>query len=78
MDLPRACWQYLHSRLNDSLRSPDPFVSSLAMLNARVGRTRLKRAMTWDLHPLTRAMLNVRLVTELAGRGQRDAAGNRA
>ena len=24
MELGKACWQYLHSSLNDSLRSPDP------------------------------------------------------
>lgn len=74
MDLTEACWQYLHSSVNDSLRSPDPFVSTLAILNAKVGPTRLKRAMTWDLHPLTRAMLDFRLQAERDGRASAIAA----
>ena len=64
MDFPNACWEYLHSNLNESLHNPDPFVSSLAVLNAKVGRTRLQRASTWDLHPLTRAMLDFRMTAE--------------
>jgi hypothetical protein len=68
MELTEACWQYLHSSIADSLASPDPFVSSLAMLNAKVGRTRLRRALDWDLHPLTRAMLEFRLKAELDAR----------
>ena len=63
-ELQNSCWQYLQSSLNDSLRSSDPFVSSLAVLNGKVGRTRLRRALTWELHPLTRAMLNFRLEAE--------------
>jgi hypothetical protein len=68
MDFPQACWQYLHSSLKDSLESPDPFVSSLAVLNAKVGRTRLERARARELHPLTRAMLEFRLQAELEAR----------
>jgi hypothetical protein len=64
LDFQDACWEYLHSNLNESLRSPDPFVSSLAVLNAKVGRTRLRRMSTWDLHPLTRAILDFRLAAE--------------
>jgi hypothetical protein len=71
MDLQDACWQYLHSSLNDSLHSPDPFVSSLAVLNAKVGRTRLERALTWELHPLTGALLHFRLEAEKAARKSR-------
>jgi hypothetical protein len=64
LDFPQACWEYLQSNLNESLHSADPFISSLAVLNAKVGRTRLQRASTWDLHPLTRAMLDFRLHAE--------------
>jgi len=73
---PEACWQYLHSGINDSLQSPDPFVSSLAMLNTKVGRTRLQRASTWDLHPLTRAMLEFRLQAEREARADDPDAMN--
>jgi hypothetical protein len=71
MDLNEACWQYLHSSVNDSLQSPDAFVSSLAVLNAKVGRTRLKRAQKWDLHPLARAVLDFRLEAEQAAASRR-------
>ncbi|HYM16135.1 MAG TPA: hypothetical protein VEZ14_11295 [Dehalococcoidia bacterium] len=75
LDFPEACWEYLHSNLNESLRSRDPFISSLAVLNAKVGRTRLQRVSTWDLHPLTRWMLEFRLRAEQDSRaGVRGAA----
>lgn len=64
LDFPRACWEYLHSNLNDSLHSHDPFVSSLAVLNAKVGRQRLRRLSASELHPLTRAMLEFRMDAE--------------
>ncbi len=68
MELTEACWEYLHSSVSDSLRSVDPFVSALAVLNAKVGRTRLHRADKSALHPLTRAMLEFRLEAERRAR----------
>lgn len=68
LDLAEACWEYLHSNLNESLHSGDPFVSSLAVLNAKVGRQRLQRLSTLDLHPLTRWMLNFRMDGERVAR----------
>jgi hypothetical protein len=47
MEFPDACWEYLHSSLDESLRSADPFISSLAVLNAKVGRQRLRRMSNW-------------------------------
>jgi hypothetical protein len=64
LDFPQACWEYLHSNLNESLRSSDPFISSLAVLNAKVGRQRLQRMAARDLHPLTRAILDFRIEAE--------------
>jgi hypothetical protein len=64
LDFPEACWEYLHSNLNESLHSSDPFVSSLAVLNAKVGRQRLQRLSTLDLHSLTRWMLDFRMDAE--------------
>ena len=68
LDFTRACWEYLHSNLNESLSSSDPFVSSLAVLNAKVGRQRLQRMSNWNLHPLTRAMLEFRMLAEREAR----------
>lgn len=64
LDFPEACWEYLHSNLNKSLHSGDPFVSSLAVLNAKVGRQRLQRLSTFELHSLTRWMLDFRMDAE--------------
>ncbi len=58
LDFTEACWEYLHSNLNESLNSGDPFISSLAVLNAKVGRQRLQRLSALDLHSLTRWMLD--------------------
>ena len=64
LDFQDACWEYLQSNLNESLSSADPIVSSLAVLNARVGRQRLRRVATRELHLLTRAMLDFRIEAE--------------
>jgi len=71
LDFPQACWEYLHSNLNESLRSSDPFVSSLAVLNTKTGLQRLRRMSMWDLHPLTRAMLDFRIEAERNTRSRR-------
>jgi len=63
-DLHEACWEYIHSSVNDSLSSNNPLIGSLAVLNAKVGKGRLKRMATQSLHPLTRALLEVRLQAE--------------
>ncbi len=60
-DLHEACWEYVHSSVNDSLRSQNPLIVSLAVLNARVGKGRLKRLSAQRLHPLTRSLMELRL-----------------
>lgn len=66
-DLHEACWRYLHSSLNESIASPNPFIQSLAVLNARVGKHRLRRISLTHLHPLTRALLQFRMGAEASG-----------
>jgi hypothetical protein len=63
-DLSYACWEYLHSSVSESLASPNPLIASLAVLNARVGKQRLRRMAGAKLHPLTRALLDFRLQAE--------------
>jgi hypothetical protein len=63
-DLHEACWEYVHSSVGDSLGSDNPLVSSLAVLNAKVGKGRLRRLAARRLHPLTRALLEFRLRAE--------------
>ena len=63
-DLHEACWEYLHSSVNDSVNSPNPLIVSLVVLNAKVGKGRLAKLAEKKLHPLTRALLDVRLALE--------------
>jgi hypothetical protein len=72
-DLHEACWFYLHSSLNDSVASENPLVLSLAVLNAKVGKQRLRRIAQRKLHPLTRALLELRMEAEGVGPEQEAA-----
>ncbi|HZB44799.1 MAG TPA: hypothetical protein VE360_06130 [Pyrinomonadaceae bacterium] len=64
-DLHEACWEYVHSSVNDSLDSDNPLVVSLAALNAKVGKGRLSKLAERKLHPLTRALLEIRSRAEV-------------
>jgi hypothetical protein len=63
-DLHEACWEYIHSSVNDSLNSNHPLIVSLAVLNTKVGKGRLRKLAERKLHPLTRALLEIRLDAE--------------
>jgi len=63
-DLHEACWEYVHSSVANSLSSNSPLIASLAVLNAKVGKGRLRRLAEQKLHPLTRALLEFRLRAE--------------
>ncbi len=63
-DLHEACWEYVHSSINDSLNSENPLVVSLAVLNAKVGKSRLRKLSSQQLHPLTNALLDFRMKAE--------------
>ena len=63
-DLHEACWEYIHSSVNDSLSSRNPLIVSLAVMNAKAGKGRLERTAGQKLHPLTRALLQIRLAAE--------------
>ena len=64
MDLGEACWEYLHSSIRNSLDSDDPFVQSLAILSAKVGKQRLRRLALRPLHVLPAEILKFRLDAE--------------
>lgn len=63
-DLHEACWEYVHSSVSTSLGNENPLIASLAVLNEKVGRTRLRKMRTQKLHPLTRALLEIRMKAE--------------
>lgn len=74
-DLHEACWQYIHSSINDSLASNNPLIVSLAMLSAKVGKGRLRKLAESNLHPLTRALLEIRVKAEIASNNNMSHAG---
>lgn len=63
-DLHIACWNFLHQSIKDSLESENPLIKSLAVLNTRVGKCKLKKIAEQELHPLTRALLDFRVKAE--------------
>ena len=64
-DLHEACWRYLNEiSLNDALVSENPLIVSLAVLNAKVGKTRLKKLAEQNLHPVAQALLEFRIKAE--------------
>ena len=66
-DLHEACWEYIHSNINDCLKSENPLIVSLAILNAKVGKNRLKKIAIQKLHPLTQSLLAFRMKEEGIG-----------
>jgi hypothetical protein len=65
-DLHGACWEYVHSNINDSLKSANPLIVSLVVLNSKVGKGRLGKLAKRELQPLTRALLEFRVAAETA------------
>jgi hypothetical protein len=60
-----ACFEYIHSNPHACLVSDNPLIRSLAVLNAKVGGHRLaQHASGAELHPLERALLELRLEAE--------------
>lgn len=71
-DLHIACWDYLHQSIKDSLASENPFIKSLAVLNAKVGKGGLSEIAKQNLHPLTRALSDFRIDAERELRSKRE------
>lgn len=66
-DAYRSCWAFVHDlSIEESLASDDPLIQSLAVIDSRVGKGRLSRIETKNLHPLAQRMLAVRSDSEIA------------
>lgn len=64
-DVYEACWSYVHNlTIDESISSEDPLIQSLAMLDKRLGKRRLKSIDQAKLHPLAKKLLTVRLESE--------------
>ena len=64
-----ACWQFIHDlNINEALESDDPLIQTLAVIDKRVGKNRIKKINELELHPLAKKLLGVRLKIEKEGK----------
>lgn len=62
--LHEACCQFLQLSIDNALNSANPLIQGLAFLDARVGKRRLAALETIELHPLSKALLDIRLAED--------------
>ena len=61
-DLYKACWEYLHNlSIDEALKSDDPLIQTLAVIDSRVGTRRIKKINQGKLHPLALKLLKERI-----------------
>lgn len=63
-DFLNSCWDYININIDDAVSSENPIIKSLAMLDKRLGKRRLKLIDKKNLHPLVLTLLNLRLESE--------------
>ena len=63
-DLHVCCWEFLSMTVEDGLKHPSAIVNSLAILDKRLGKRRLTEINDNDLHPLTKKLLDFRLLKD--------------
>ena len=61
-----SCWEYVHDlSIDEALKSDDPLIQSLAVIDKRVGKRRLKKLKDKKLHPLARKLLILKICLEI-------------
>lgn len=64
-DAYQSCWEFVHElSVEDALSADDPLIQTLAVLDSRVGKRRLKALSEDGFHPLAKKMLAARLDVE--------------
>lgn len=64
-DVYTACWEFLHEiSIEEALKSDDLLIRSLAIIDNRVGKRRLKELKTENLHPLSKKLFDERVKIE--------------
>jgi len=64
-DAYQACWEFVHDlSIEDALSSEDPLVQSLAVIDSRVGKRKLKIIDIETLHPLAVKFFTERCLAE--------------
>ncbi|MEO0411095.1 MAG: hypothetical protein AAF221_04535 [Pseudomonadota bacterium] len=60
-----ACWAFVHDLgFDQSLKSDDPLIQSLAVLDKRLGKRRYGHVAAMPLHPLARKLFDLRVSEE--------------
>jgi len=64
-DAYQACWEFVHDlSIDDALSSEVPLVQSLAVIDTRVGKRKLKTIDVNSLHPLANKLFEERCLSE--------------
>ncbi len=64
-DAYQACWEFVHElSIEEALESDDPLIQTLAVLDKRLGKRRLKGLKDEGFHPLSKRVLEVRKLNE--------------
>jgi hypothetical protein len=65
-DVFKSCWEFVHTlSIDEAFSSEDPLIQSLAVLDKRAGKARLRSLNKSRLHPLAGRLLSVRLDAEI-------------
>ncbi len=74
-DLYHACWTYVHDlSFDEAMKTADPLIRSLVVLDQRLGKGRLPRMAAEKLRPLAKRLLALRRESESQQTGVRDRA----
>nr|WP_320051244.1 hypothetical protein [uncultured Desulfuromonas sp.] len=64
-DVYESCWKFVHELgIDDALNSDEPLIQTLAVIDRRVGKSRLRQIEDLKLHPLAKKLLETRLESE--------------
>ena len=64
-DAYQACWEFVHDlSIEEALSSEDPLVQSLAVIDTRVGKRKLKTIDVNSLHSLANKLFEERCLSE--------------
>jgi hypothetical protein len=64
-DVYQACWEFVHDMsFDDAIKSEDPLIQSLMVLDKRLGKRRIDSLDASALHPLAGKLLEIRKTAE--------------
>jgi hypothetical protein len=65
-DIYDACWSYVHDlSFEDAIKSDNPLIQSLMVLDKRLGKRRINGIDVSKLHPLANKLLEIRKTSEV-------------